>query len=85
MQALLADTSNRELYNYKEAPVGPDEALVIGSHVLKKLWWEFADSQYDKVAYARILAKEVIKYDPAKLEPLRALLEEWTNLVRQSL
>lgn len=84
LQALLNDTSNKKLYNYKVVPSGPDESLVIGSYVLERLWWEFAESQYDKVAYARILTKEVIKLQPEKLEPLRTLLEEWTALVLQS-
>lgn len=41
---------------YRQPVSGPNPTLVIGSHVLKALWWKWAQADYDKVTDGAALA-----------------------------
>lgn len=50
--------------------------LIVGSEVLKRIYWLFGNVEYDKVADGRRLAELVIETDPPRLQPLFEVVEE---------
>jgi len=59
----------------------PDETKVAGSEVLRRLFWDYAQSEYDKVVDGRRLAAAVLRHEPARIEPLFALIREaWAKV-----
>lgn len=75
LHELLAERTNGELF-----PGGPPDAngdaakVVRGSKVLAALYWEFAQSEYDKVKDGEALATRANKRHPGLLSPLTDLL-----------
>lgn len=70
---LVAQTSDVELY--RRAPVDhPDVNRVVGSAILRRLYWKWVQAEYDKVADGKRLIESVMRHAPDRLEPLRNLL-----------
>jgi hypothetical protein len=74
LNEILAQTSDGELYRQRMA--GPDDKRVVGSEVLQRLYWEWVQAEYDKVADGKRLLDAVIHHAPDRLTPLRDVLRD---------
>ena len=52
-----------------------DTSKVVGSEVLRRLYWKWAVTEYDKVRDAVHLAREVKIQEPERLSPLTKIVE----------
>jgi hypothetical protein len=82
IQSMLEDTANHDLYKIK--PTEADPARVVGSALLESLWWTWATTQYDKVAYGPLLAETVMEHNPKQMDLVKAILRELAEMVRAS-
>jgi predicted ATPase len=75
IQGLVVATEDRELYPSAGTPAGIER--IVGSAVLRRLYRQWAQYDYDKVIDGPRLADHVQQLEPAFLEPLMALIESF--------
>jgi predicted ATPase len=72
---LLAKRDDLELYP-RGTPIDGDALQVVrGSRLLKRLWWDLATAEYDKVRDGERLAKASLESGGEELAPLAAILD----------
>jgi hypothetical protein len=72
---LVAQSKDSELYR-REPEERPDAERVVGSAVLRRLYWKWVQAEYDKVADGRRLVESVIRLGPDRLEPIMRVLRD---------
>lgn len=71
---LLSQTDDKALYPVGVA--GPDSTRVVGSEVLRRLYWKRALLEYDKVGDGLRLARKVRELEPDRLNALVDVIRE---------
>src|SRR2546423_1190438 len=61
---------------YRQQVGGADPVRVVGSEVLRRLYWEWVLAEYDKIADGKRLAEAVMRHAPERLQPIRHLLSK---------
>jgi hypothetical protein len=69
---LLNAVDDRKLYPIRVD--GPDPERVVGSEVLRRLYWKWTQSEYDKTRDGERLARRTLELAPDRLEPFANLL-----------
>jgi hypothetical protein len=77
LNELVQQTGDPALYRLQ--PDEPSAAKVAGSEVLPRLYWEWTQSEYDKVVDGLKIAKALHEREAAALEPLLALVREFVS------
>jgi energy-coupling factor transporter ATP-binding protein EcfA2 len=76
LEAYLEDVGDSTFFARAPRQEESPEDVVSGSQVLARLYWDFAQSEYDKVDDGRRLAARLVRRGSARLDPLVGLLRE---------
>lgn len=76
LDAEFAAIDDGYLYPEGAPENGDPSGNIVGSHVLERLWWDFARASYDKVTDGKQLVAAVFRHNQAKLDPLTGLVDE---------
>jgi len=74
LEELLASREDLDLYPRGTPGDTPDPMVVRGSAVLRRLWWELATAEYDKVRDGERLARASLETGGGELSPLAEIL-----------
>lgn len=76
LAAVISSVEDRGLYPVR--PEKGDVARVVGSEVLRRLYWKWALMDYDKVRDGERLTRWLLAQEPDRLQPLVDLLDQAT-------
>jgi energy-coupling factor transporter ATP-binding protein EcfA2 len=78
-RTLLEQTDDRNLFPRGCRDVDDQLSVVKGSELLRRLYWEYTVSEYDKARDGRVLATLTLQRRPEALEPLRDALRRFED------